>query len=124
MSRERFLEIFDVIGHAGLEKFLQELEKIDASDPTAKAVLSIVLNAISEHGEAGLDIAKQAIKDLFSGNSIPDPSLLSLEEASDVWASVQIEEADHLDKANAYAAVVISLLSKLFAEFVKGFIGR
>jgi len=119
---EQLKKIIELIGTAGLKEAIKELQELSskATDPSKKAVLAIVINAVALYGDKGIDIAKETIDKFFGGQEIPDTSLLSLEEASDLWAQIQNDEADHKEDVNRFVAITTSVVSKLFAEFVKG----
>lgn len=119
--KEQLERLLTLISTIGLNKAIEEFKKIvqNASDPYERVVLIVLLNAVTQYGLEGLEIAKNAIVDLFSGTSIPDVSLLPLEEASDIWAHVQNSEADHLEDVNKVFAIASMVLGRLFTETIK-----
>ena len=109
-----------IVGAQAVKLASDELDGLasDASDPLKAAVLSLMSDAVSEHGTAGIAMAQKAVKDLLEGDT-PNIDWASPRTASNLVAAMQNAEADRKTEAREMAQRIGHALGKIGAVLLK-----
>ncbi len=95
------------------------LSKESDNEPWKGAILSMLADAVEEHGWEGKDKVERALDDIEAGKE-PDLSFVSLKTRSDVLASLQNAEADEQNAAKKFFAQVGKILGVILKGVIKG----
>ncbi len=109
-----------IVGAQAVKLASDELDGLasDASDPLKAAVLSLMSDAVSEHGTEGIAMAQRAVKDLLDGDT-PNIDWASPRTASNLVAAMQNAEADRKTEAREMAQRIGHALGKIGAVLIK-----
>jgi hypothetical protein len=112
-----------IAGQMAIDKLAGELDGLSdkAGDATNKIVLSLIADAVEEHGPAGMALAQDAIEDLLEGKA-PDIDWANPRTASDAVALLQNAEADRKNAAREMAERAGHVLAQLGSVVVKALI--
>jgi hypothetical protein len=113
--------LIPVVGEEAINLTVGKLDELtgEASEPWKKTVLSLVSDAVEEHGPAGLALAQQALDDLFAGKA-PDIDWANPRTASDIVAQMQNAEADRKNATRDFFVKIGDVFGQLFTAFLKG----
>ena len=113
-----------VVGEATANVLSEELGKMaaDAEDPLNKALLSMMTNAMKEHGAVGIQSVITAVTDLSAGKQVDITKITDLETASDLLAVMQNQEADRREAANDMLTQIGKSLGVVTSALVSGLI--
>ena len=113
-----------VVGEATANVLSEELGKMaaDAEDPLNKAHLSMMTNAMKEHGAVGIQSVITAVTDLSAGKQVDLTKITDLETASDLLAVMQNQEADRREAANDMLTQIGKSLGVVTSALVSGLI--
>ena len=113
-----------VVGEATANVLSEELGKMaaDAEDPLNKALLSMMTNAMKEHGAVGIQSVITAVTDLSAGKQVDLTKITDLETASDLLAVMQNQEADRREAANDMLTQIGKSLGVVTSALVSGLI--
>jgi|TARA_R110000824_G_scaffold63518_2_gene166953 hypothetical protein len=109
-----------IVGAQAVKLASDELDGLasDASDPLKAAVLSLMSDAVAEHGTDGIAMAQKAVKDLLDGDT-PNINWASPRTASNLVAAMQNAEADRKTEAREMAQRIGHALGKIGAVLIK-----
>jgi len=109
-----------IVGAQAVKLASDELDGLasDASDPLKAAVLSLMSDAVSEHGTEGIAMAQKAVKDLLDGDT-PNIDWASPRTASNLVAAMQNAEADRKTEAREMVQRIGHALGKIGAVLIK-----
>ena len=115
--------LLPIVGQEVVDQLTEQIDELsaDQEDEFKALLLALVADAVEEHGPAGIDMAQDAINDLFDGKN-PDIDWASPRTASDLVAAMQLEEAGRKAKAKDFFTKLGNTLAIISAAVVKGLI--
>ncbi len=113
-----------VLGEEAVKALCAKLNELMASadEPWKKTMLSLVENAVAEHGVDGIQIALAAIERLLD-NKTPKIDWANLRVASDLLAQMQNAEAGRKSEARSFFGQISETLGEILGGILKGLLG-
>ena len=113
-----------VLGEQAVKALCAKLKDLtdSADEPWKKTMLSLVENAVREHGVAGIQIALDAIERLLD-NKTPQIDWADLRVASDLLAQMQNAEAGRKSDARDFFGQISETLGEVLGGILKGLLG-
>ena len=124
MDFQKMLDsLIPVLGKIGVDALANEFKDLAVDQDRAwkQAALSLLADAVSVNGLAGIEMARKAVSDLFN-NDVPEIDWASPRTASDIVAKLQNAEAGDKVAARDFFVKVGDSFGKLFAAVVQGLI--
>ena len=124
MDLQKMLDsLIPMLGQAGVDALSEEIQDLAANqeDGWKKAAFALLNDAVTAHGMDGIEMARQAISDLFE-KKMPEIDWASPRTASDVVAQFQNMEADAQSAANDFFTRLGMTMSKVLVALIKGLV--